>query len=292
MRKFCIKIKYISEYIFFIIFVSCLKLLGLERSAQFCSYIARKIGPYLRVTKIAKRNLKSVYGNQINIEKTIDNLWDNFGKYIGELPFIQSISQEEIDKRVKIEGLGKIAHLKNNKQPFLLFLGHQANWDFVIRTINKLSPKFGIVYRKANNPYVDRAILKIRKNDNINLIAKGISGVKGLIKSIKSGHSIAMLVDQKMNDGIEVPFFGRLAMTANAIAKLALQYNYPIVGAQIIRTNGSNFKVIISDPLKIIKTGDMQTDLYNIMLNINQLLEQWIREYPHQWFWFHNRWKD
>jgi KDO2-lipid IV(A) lauroyltransferase len=99
-----------------------------------------------------------------------------------------------------------------------------------------------------------------------------------------------MLVDQKMNDGIPVPFFGRKAMTSQGIAKLALQFNYPIVPCQIIRKKGCYFKQIIYPPLSINKTGDDEKDCYNIMLEINQIFEKWIIQNPSQWFWFHNRW--
>jgi KDO2-lipid IV(A) lauroyltransferase len=134
-------------------------------------------------------------------------------------------------------------------------------------------------------------MLALRTNDTVEMIAKGPSGVRGLIKAIKSGNSIAMLVDQKMNDGIEVPFFGKPAMTANAIAKLSLQYNYPIIPCQIIRTKGSYFKAVIHPPIDYSKSGEAEKDCYNIMLKINQVIEGWVRENPEQWFWFHNRWK-
>jgi len=293
MSRFYKKFKHILEYGLFIVFTRSLKLLGFKNSARLCSFLARIIGPYLGVTKIARKNLSSIYKQRINIDATIDELWDNFGRYIGEFPFIRDLSEAEIKQIITIEGLEKINYLKQRRQPFLMFLGHQANWDLVIRIISQIYPQMGVVYRKANNPYVDKEILDTRaKDDSVYMIAKGSSGVRSLIKSIKSGHSITMLVDQKMNDGIEVPFFGRPAMTANAIAKLALQYDYPLVGCQIVRTKESKFKVIIHPPLEVIKTGNMEKDSYNIMLQINQLLEKWIRQHPGQWFWFHNRWKD
>ena len=190
-------------------------------------------------------------------------------------------------------GLENIQSLRQNNQPFLLFLCHQANWDFVIRKINDISPKFAIVYRRANNPYIDKIILKERQHDpNTKMIAKGISGAKDIVRAIKSKSCIAMLVDQKMNDGIEVPFFDFPAMTAPAIARLSLQYKYPIVPAQIVRKGSTSyFDIIIHKPLAFQITKDNEQDCYNIMLQINKKLEEWIDQNPSQWFWFHNRWK-
>ncbi|MDP5110720.1 MAG: lipid A biosynthesis lauroyl acyltransferase [Rickettsiaceae bacterium] len=285
--------KHYLEYIVFFLVTRLLRLLPIDKSAGLCSFLARKIGPLISVTKTARSNLENVYGNDINIDQTIDDLWDNFGRYIGEFPFINALSDEELTRRISFTGLENIEDFKQNNQPFMLFLGHQANWDIVIRKVNAMYPKFGIVYRKANNPLVDKEIFSERNDGaDVIMIAKGIAGAKSLVRAIKSKMSIAMLVDQKMNDGIEVPFFGKPAMTAPAIARLALQYNYPIVPCQLIRKGrSSNFELRLHKPLKIEKTGDMQKDCFNIMKTINLTLEQWIRQHPGQWFWFHNRWK-
>ncbi|MDC0864875.1 lipid A biosynthesis lauroyl acyltransferase [Rickettsiaceae bacterium] len=287
-------LRHVFEYIIFLLLTNFLKLFSVDRSASICSFISRKIGPYLGVSDIARRNLKKIYGKEIDIDKTIDKLWDNYGRYIGEFPFINSMNEEELKERVIITGLNHIQNFQKREQPFMLFLGHQANWDFMIRRINDLYPKFGIVYRKANNPYVDQRILSERRaNDpDITMIAKGPSGVKDLVRSIKSKSSVAMLVDQKMNDGIDVPFFGKPAMTAPAIARLSLQYDYPIVPLQLIRLGSTSyFEMKVHPPIQYKKTGDKKKDCYNIMLIINRKLEDWIREKPAQWFWFHNRWK-
>lgn len=286
------KAKHFIEYTAFIMLISFLRILSIDRAASLCSFLARKLGPHLGVSNIARKNLQKIYGNDIDIEKTIDELWDNYGRYIGEFAFINSMGDQELLKRVQLTGLEHVAKFQKAGQPFMLFLGHQANWDFVIRRIPDIYPKFGIVYRKANNPYVDKCILDERASDkNITMIAKGLAGVKDLVRAIKSDMSIAMLVDQKMNDGIEVPFFDKPAMTAPAIARLSLQYNYPIIPCQIIRIEGSNFELRLHPELKYETTKDLSKDCYNIMLAINKKLEEWIRERPGQWFWFHNRWK-
>lgn len=290
MRKYWKKIKHYLEFVLFLILCKGLKLLGLDRSSYFCGKVARKIGPLLPVTKIARQNILNALGTSFDEKKLIDNLWDNFGRFIGEFPFINSLSEEEIDKRVQIIGLEHVKTFQQTNKPFLLFTGHFANWDLALRAIHKIYPKFGVVYRQANNAYINNKINKSRKMSAVHLIAKGTKGVKDLIKSIKSGDSIAMLVDQKMNDGIEVPFFSQPAMTPHAIAKFALQFNYPIIPCQIIRTSGSYFKVIVYPPLQFKTTGVNDIDCYNIMLQINLILEDWIRQYPGQWFWFHNRW--
>lgn len=287
-------LRHLLEYAFFLLYRRFLLILGLERAANICSFFARKIGPALKVSKIAKNNIKTTIGKDLSDKKLnqlIDQLWDHFGRYIAEFVYTPELSTEEINQYVKIEGLENAQKFVNAGKPFLLCLAHVGNWDFLIRNITALYPKFTIIYRKANNPYVDKAIIDSRTTEGVNLVAKGNAGAKDLIRAIKSGSAIAMLVDQKMNDGIEVPFMGKPAMTANAIAKLSLQFDMPIVPAQIVRVNGSHFKAIIYPELKYNISGDKEKDSYDIMLQINQIIEGWIRQHPEQWFWFHNRWK-
>ena len=101
-----------------------------------------------------------------------------------------------------------------------------------------------------------------------------------------------MLVDQKMNDGISVPFLGRQAMTAPALAELALKYGCPIVPARVERLNGAHFRLTFYPPMEIPNSGDKQTDTLSIMTVVNQQLGNWIMERPEQWVWVHNRWPE
>jgi KDO2-lipid IV(A) lauroyltransferase len=284
--------RYFLEYLAFIIITSVLRMLSVDKSADFCAAVMRKLGPYLKVTRIARKNLRMIYGDKdiAKEDKIIDGLLDNFGRFIGEFPHLHSLEEGELRSRVQIIGLENIKHLQDSQQPFLLFSGHLANWEVASYILNVFYPKVATIYRKANNPFVDTVIKKWRYMDWMTLVAKGPSGAQGIIRSIKEKRSIAMLVDQKMNDGISVQFFGRPAMTAPAIAKFALQFNYPIIPLQIIRTSGSHFKIILSPALNIPITSNKDDAVLMIMQNINDILEGWIRENPSQWFWFHNRW--
>lgn len=291
MKKFFKNIRYLLEYLLVLVVIKIIGTLGINKSVTICRYLARIIGPLLPVNKIAENNLKNIFGKDFAYKTIIDQIWDNFGSFIGEMPYVNKMSDEELSERVEIMGIEHIKKLQDAHQPFLLFTGHFANWDFALKIIDKFYPKFAIIYRKANNPYVDKLIIAARKDNNIKLIPKGAKGVRDLISAIKFGYAIGMLVDQKMNDGIEIPFLGKPAMTANAIAKIALQFDYPIIPLQVIRINNSHFKAIIHRPIEFSKTGDIKLDCYNIMVTINQILGDWVKENPGQWFWFHNRWK-
>jgi KDO2-lipid IV(A) lauroyltransferase len=101
-----------------------------------------------------------------------------------------------------------------------------------------------------------------------------------------------MLVDQKLNDGIPVPFFGRDAMTAPALAILALRFDCSVVPIRMVRLNGARFRMISEPPLPLPKTGNAEADRRTLMIAVNQVVERWIREHPEQWLWVHRRWPD
>jgi KDO2-lipid IV(A) lauroyltransferase len=213
-------------------------------------------------------------------------MWENLGRVFGEFPHIYRISDEEFFRRIHINGAENLEFLKNSPVSGIFFSAHMGNWEISPRIPITHGIKTALIYRPANNQYTDKIINKERMRDNIKFIPKGAEGAKLVINSIKQRVTLAMLVDQKMNDGIEVPFFGINSMTAPAIARLALKYGCPVVPTQVIREKGAYFTVNIFPPL-IINQND---DITKIMKNINEIMEKWIREKPSQWFWVHKRW--
>jgi KDO2-lipid IV(A) lauroyltransferase len=191
---------------------------------------------------------------------------------------------------MEIQGLENIDFLKNSKVGAIFFSAHIANWELSPRIARTNDVDLSLIYRAANNKLVDAIMCSERSKHNISIIPKGAKASRQIIEALRQGRSLAMLVDQKMNDGINVPFFGRDAMTASAIARLALNFNCPLIPVQVIRTHGANFIVKIIPPLSFTRTGDNSQDIYNIIKDINLLIELWIRENPTQWFWLHKRW--
>jgi KDO2-lipid IV(A) lauroyltransferase len=125
---------------------------------------------------------------------------------------------------------------------------------------------------------------------NVTMFAKGQDGARAALLHLRGGGSLGLLVDQKMNDGIAVPFFGRMAMTAPALARFALRFHMPIVPIRIIRLGPARFRLVCEPPLVIALTGDSTADTYAISLAMNATLERWIREDPSSWLWLHRRW--
>src|ERR1700729_3641550 len=123
MNKFLKKIRHYAEYAGFLLLTRLLRLMSIDRSADFCSFIARKICPKLSVTNTARRNLRRYLGTEegINEDKLIEGLWDNFGRFIGEFSYIHRLSKEEVKSRVEIKGLEHIKAFQDQQKPFMIF---------------------------------------------------------------------------------------------------------------------------------------------------------------------------
>src|SRR5262249_41402596 len=115
-------------------------------------------------------------------------------------------------------------------------------------------------------------------------------GARLILKALKEGNLLAMLIDQKLNDGVAVPFFGRDAMTSPAAAHLSLRNNVPIAFGWCTRLPNAHYRVSVTKLFHPQPTGNHLKDVYELTLKMNKELEARIRAEPWNWLWLHNRW--
>jgi KDO2-lipid IV(A) lauroyltransferase len=268
--------------------------LPLDLASAFGGWIGRTIGPRLPVTRHAKRTLSRVFPEWTDAERNriICAMWDNLGRTAGEYPHIPSLTFGP-GCRVEIEGMENFAALRDDGRPGLFFSGHFGNWEILGPFAARHGIPLHLIYRAASNPYVNWVYTRGRANEGVDLIPKGAAGARIALEKLKRGEHIGMLVDQKMNDGIAVPFFGADAMTAPALAAFALKYRCPVVPAHIFRRKkGAWFTISFDPPIQFEESGDRHADLLRAMTMVNGYLERWIRERPDHWLWVHKRWPD
>jgi len=265
-----------------------LRILPLGISSFLMGKLSSLIGPKLGVTKKAYNNIKNVMPekNEKEIKKIIKDMWENLGRVAGEYPHLSKLDPEKNNK-IEIYGKKNLSLIKKNKTPAIFFSGHLANWEISpIAAIKNGVPVLSI-FRKPNNPIVNSLIKYLRSN--LPMAPKGKEGAKELIRSLRKGTSIGLVIDQKMNDGIKVPFFNKPAMTSDALAQLCLKIKSLVVPVEVERIKNTKFKITFHEPLKITKNGEKKTPL-QIMTEVNFILEKWIRKNPGQWLWLHRRW--
>ncbi|WP_215746696.1 lysophospholipid acyltransferase family protein [Gluconobacter sp. P1C6_b] len=258
-------------------------------------WLMRKIGMRLRATRIADRNLHLALPELPLAERQqiIRDVWTNLGQNVAELPYLSSFTRTDIGPGWEITGEEHIDALKANGSQALFFSGHLGNWELILPIATSLGMPVAGFYRASSNPVIDLVTQSMRQKalgaTGI-MFPKGPKGARQALAHLQSGGSLGFLVDQKMNDGLAIPFFGRDAMTAPAVAQLALRFNLPIIPVYIVRLGEGRFRMVCEAPLQTDRTGDRHADIRSICIAMNETLERWIRERPGAWLWLHRRW--
>jgi Kdo2-lipid IVA lauroyltransferase/acyltransferase len=269
------------------------RLLSIDRASALGGAIARTIGPRLGVSKRARVNLRRALPElrDDEIATIIGAMWDNLGRVVAEYPHLRRVHAFGPDSRVEIIGVEHIDRSIAAGRQFILVAGHLGNWEVAPLAAGQYGLKVAFVYRAANNPLVERMISAMRA-EWAEFTPKGPIASRRVVAALREGKHLGMLVDQKMNDGIAAPFFGRSAMTAPAVARLALRYGLDVIPVRSERLGGAHFRLTVHPPIPHPKSGDRDADTLALMTAVNQTLEGWIRDRPEQWFWLHRRWPD
>ena len=283
-------IKYFLQFLFVIIFFSLFKILGPKISSNIGGKLFEIIGPFFRSKKIIKKNLQIAIPN-IDIKKInqISKLmWNNYGRVFAEYMFIKDFRINKLGSNIQVEGKEILDNLKMKNESAVFISGHFANFELMAMFLEKNGLNLCAVYRPLNNIFINQIMEKIRKKYICkNQVKKGIGGMKNLINLIKQDFSVALMIDQRVSEGIESKFFNKDAYTTTVPGQLVKKFNMPIIPVHIERFDNVNFKIKIHKPIYYAS----KTSVESITRNLNEILEDMIRINPEQWIWSHNRWK-
>lgn len=275
------------------LFFALFRALPLDAASAVGGAVGRWVGPRLGVSKRARRNLRAALPalSEGEIDAIVRGMWDNLGRVMAEYPHLSRIRCFGPESRVEIVGVEHVDRALAAERQIIMVGGHLGNWEIAPLAAAQYGMRIAFVYRALNNPLVDQMIEELR-DENSEFVPKGPVASRRTIAALREGRHLGMLADQKLNDGIPVPFFGRDAMTAPALARLAIRYDCDIIPARTERLSGAHFRLTVHPPLAIPRTADRNADIAAVMARINALLEAWIRDRPEQWLWLHNRWPE
>ena len=283
-------IKYFLQFLF----ISCLliffMIIGLKFSRILASKIFSTFGPFFRSKKIIERNISfAFYESDKEFKKfIIDNMWKSYGKILAEYVFMKYFRKIESEKFLEIKGQEILEKIKRSKDPVIFISGHFDNFELMAMHIEKSGVDLAAIYRPLNNNFLNPVMENIRKKYICRKqIKKGISGTKEILKYFKSGTSIALMIDQRVSQGIKSLLFKNEALTTTIPAQFVKKFNCQVVPIYIERKSNENFMLEIMHPISF----DNGTSIENITFKLNQLLEKMIVKNPNQWIWSHNRWK-
>ena len=283
-------IKYFLQFLFVIIFFSLFKILGLNISSSLGGKLFEKIGPLFRSKKLIHSNLKKAFPD-ISLEHLngiTKMMWNNYGRVFAEYMFIKEFREDRSNKNIIIEGQEILEDIKKKNRSVVFISGHLSNFELMAMHIEKSGIKLSAIYRPLNNIFLNKIMERIRKKYICKYqIKKGIGGMKKLMHLKKLNYSTALMIDQRVSQGIRSDFFNQKALTTTIPAQLVKKFKIPIVPIFIERFNNINFKIVVKNPI----TFDNEETTKTITDKLNLVLEKMISYKPELWIWSHNRWK-
>ena len=285
------KVKYLIQSVGIISLFFIYKILGLNISSKLSGYILLLIGPLFRSNKLSEKNLTRALPNLTKIEKSkiLKTMWFNYGRILSEYVFIKDFRYSvNFSHKIKIENQSVLQEIISKKEPVIFISGHFNNFELMAMQIEKAGVELAAVYRPLNNNFLNPIMENIRRKYICkNQIKKGISGTKQLLQQFKNKTSIAMMIDQRVSEGIKCNLFNQEAFTTTIPAQFVKKFNTKIVPVYIEREKENDFKLKIYNPIKFKE----EDTLASITQYLNSILEEMILKNPDQWIWSHNRWK-
>jgi KDO2-lipid IV(A) lauroyltransferase len=285
------KIKYFVQYLVILFFFGIFKLIGLNNSRNISAWIFVKLGSFMKKNRILNQNLSNVYKN-MDQQKKIEiakKVWSNYGKIFAEYIFIKDFKNNtNISKSIVIENSEILKKIKIQSEPVIFVSGHFNNFELMAMSIEKLGIDLAAIYRPLNNIFLNPIMEDIRKKYICKKqIPKGISGTKKILQYFKNGTSIALMIDQRVTEGIMSELFDKKALTTTIPGQFVKKFNAKIVPVYIERLFKDNFKIKFYQPLNFENNANIEI----ITQKLNKILEEMINKNPDQWIWTHDRWK-
>ena len=285
MRKFFYLIEFILIKLFFFILI----IIGYKNGSNLGDFIGRLFGPIFRSKKLIENNLEqSGIVDKKNYNKIISKIYGNYGRILAEYPFLKAFRNNKLNKFIEIDGLENLNKIKREKRRAVFISGHFNNFELMALQLEKAGINLCAIYRPLNNVFLNKTMEEIRENFICkNQIKKGRSGTRQIIENIKKGNSVALMIDQRVREGIKINFFGKPASTTTIPAQLIKKYKCDLVPIYIERRKNNYFKMFVSEPIKIGNNKSIK----EITEHLNKILEKMILKNVDQWIWTHDRWK-
>tara|TARA_B100001057_G_scaffold497899_1_gene603338 strand:- start:1097 stop:1960 length:864 start_codon:yes stop_codon:yes gene_type:complete len=284
-------LKYLIQFFVIATLLLIFKILGLKLSLTLSSQILKYFGPFFRSNNISNSNLSKAFPDlgEIDKKKILKKMWSNYGKILAEYLFMKQFRcSKSFSNNIIIENQEELELIKKDGKPVIFISGHFNNFELMAMHIEKSGIDLAAIYRPLNNIFLNPIMERIRRKYICKKqIKKGISGTKEILKNFKNGTSVALMIDQRVSEGIYSDFFNEKAFTTTIPAQFVKKFNANIVPIYIERLQDNKFKLKI---FKKIQFSNSET-LESITLSLNKILEKMIIKNPDQWTWTHNRWK-
>lgn len=268
-----------------------------DRAADLCAAIARTVGPWLPTHRIGRANLRAAFPDRDDawIEATLRGAWDNLGRVAGEYVHLSRIWDYDPANpntgRIITDSEPLFRALQEDGKPALCFAAHLGNWELPAVAAAAHGLPSAVVYRMPNNKAVAKEISRIRAPLMGRLIRTRAQAALEMAGALEAGDHLGMLIDQHFSRGVDITFFGRRCKGNPAVARLARQFDCPVVGVRVVRLPQRRFRIDVEGPFELPRDTAGRVDVPATTQMLNDVVERWVREHPEQWLWFHRRWR-
>jgi KDO2-lipid IV(A) lauroyltransferase len=283
-------------YFFFhsVIFLMSLIPLSISR------FLGKMLGAAAGVIPIQRKNIsldnirKSIglHMEESEIKKLNQRMISHFGQMLFEVPHIARLSRANLKDYVIFEGEDHLLRALEKKKGVFMFTGHFGNWELMSAAIALRFGSLAVVARPLSSPSLNRLVYELRTNSGTEIIPK-LNGLRKIFSSLKKNKIVGILLDQNVDwyQGVFVNFLGRWACVNKGLAIMALRTEAPVIPVFSLKHYDGLYRILIGEEIKLIRTGDMTTDIEENTALFTGIIEKQVKENPHQWFWFHRRWK-
>ena len=283
-------INYFLQYLLIKLFFLICKIIGYKKASNLGKLVGEKVGPYLKSKKVIKNNINRILPNATkeDVNLIVKKMWGNYGRILSEYVFIKDFKEGNLEKYINVIGSEYLNDIRKKNIPVVFVSGHFNNFELMAMVIQKEGVNLGAIYRPLNNFFLNKTMEKIRIKHICKIqIKKGLSGIREILNLFKKNVSIALMIDQRVTEGIKANFFNKEAFTTTIPAQLVKKFNCPVVSIYIERIEKYNFRLIINKPIYFAKDESLE----QITEKLNYILEKMVLKNPEQWILTHNRWK-
>ena len=262
----------------------------LDAASNFGGALARRLGPLTGVHKTVMRNLRLAFPEWDDAERRRVALaqWENVGRTFMEFVIIDRIMADPA--RVEVVGREHLEAIAASGRPAVLISGHFANWELLPAAAVELGLPVVLAYRRANNPYIEKRMRVSRGRYGLQrFVPRAPESARIILEAMGQGVSVALLNDQKYDEGVAAPFFGRPAHTLPAAVRFALRFGTCLQPASVQRLKGARFRIVMHEPIEVPSTGSRAADIEAGVRVVNAFIEARVRERPAEWWWVHRR---
>lgn len=277
--------------------LKAIRSLGPDRASNLGARILPLIGPLTSADKTGRANLKAAFPEKPDeeIERILRGAWENLGRTVFEYACMDDLWDYDPTRpsegRIVTTQEALYERLRDDGKPAIFFAAHLANWEMPAVAAAAHGLDTTALYRMPNNRFVARAIQRIRGRTMGKLVASGGGGVLQLARELEKANHVGMLIDQHLQRGVDITFFGRPAKANPTAARLAREFECPVHGVRVIRLPGNRFRLEATEELALPRDGEGRIDVKGAMQMMSDVVETWVREHPEQWLWQHRRWR-